>query len=193
MKSKSKPSSNGSPMDLTANPRNPRSISTERLETLRQSLVRFGDLGSIILNVETGFLVGGHQRVEAFKSCEDPKVTITERLKDRDATGTVAFGHVTVNGTRYGYREVKWDGATEAAAMIAANNPAGDWVNSELGALLRELKDSPDIKLTGFDDAELARLMKEVEAPSEFNQFDENLPVQHKCPKCGYEWSGKPS
>lgn len=28
--------------------------------------------------------------------------------------------------------------------------------------------------------------------PAEFKAYDEDLKVEHRCPSCGYEWSGKP-
>jgi hypothetical protein len=28
--------------------------------------------------------------------------------------------------------------------------------------------------------------------PSEFQQFDTDIPVEFQCPCCGYEWSGDP-
>lgn len=29
-----------------------------------------------------------------------------------------------------------------------------------------------------------------VEPPQEFPTFDETIPTEHRCPRCGYEWSG---
>jgi hypothetical protein len=33
---------------------------------------------------------------------------------------------------------------------------------------------------------------KEVLPPEEFTEYGEDIETEHKCPKCGYEWSGKP-
>jgi hypothetical protein len=30
----------------------------------------------------------------------------------------------------------------------------------------------------------------QVDAPDEFAEVDENIPIEHTCPKCGYRWSG---
>jgi rubrerythrin len=30
----------------------------------------------------------------------------------------------------------------------------------------------------------------EEDAPEEFESFDESLETEHRCPQCGYEWSG---
>jgi hypothetical protein len=43
---------------------NPRCISDTELETLKRSLHDFGDLSGIVVNVRTGNLVGGHQRIK---------------------------------------------------------------------------------------------------------------------------------
>src|SRR5215469_12102923 len=79
------------------NPENPRVISDDEIKQLAASLKRFGDLGGIILNRTTGHLVGGHQRIAAFKQ-EEVNATITEELKKPDTTGTVAYGHIELNG-----------------------------------------------------------------------------------------------
>ncbi len=47
--------------------------------------------------------------------------------------------------------------------------------------------------LTGMTAAELANVLKETAAPESFPTVDENLPVQHVCPRCKYSWSGSPS
>jgi hypothetical protein len=29
------------------------------------------------------------------------------------------------------------------------------------------------------------------ESPDQFDEFDEGIDTDYRCPKCGYEWSGK--
>lgn len=41
--------------------------------------------------------------------------------------------------------------------------------------------------------AEEAALSKHTTHPVSFAAVDEHLPVDHVCPKCGYQWSGKPA
>jgi rubrerythrin len=31
----------------------------------------------------------------------------------------------------------------------------------------------------------------EVASPDDFKSFGEDIETEHRCPKCGYEWSGK--
>lgn len=173
-----------------ANEENPRQITDEQLERLKGSLLKFGDLSGLILNRNTGNQVGGHQRVKLFG---DAPITITNRYKKKTKVGTVAEGYVTHGGERFTYRVVDWDPATERAAMVAANKHGGDWDTFKLRDLLDGLKgDGYDLELTGFDAQELEKLLKEPAPPDAFPGVDENIAVQHVCPKCGYKWSGKP-
>ena len=51
---------------------------------------------------------------------------------------------------------------------------------------------------TGFDEAALQALTTAthdgtaVVAPEAFPSYDENILIEHTCPRCGYEWSGGP-
>jgi len=49
--------------------------------------------------------------------------------------------------------------------------------------------------LTGFEENEIEKLMTQYfdEAPETFDEFDEDdVETEYRCPKCNYEWSGKP-
>jgi hypothetical protein len=91
------------------------------------------------------------------------------------------------------------DFATEAdewAHLIADNRIAelADLDRSMIADLLGELEAGGlDIDLTGFDSDAFAELMTspaKPEAPEDFAEVDENIKTEHKCPKCGYQWSG---
>jgi ParB-like chromosome segregation protein Spo0J len=173
-----------------ANEDNPREITDDQLAMLAKSMAAFGDLSGLILNRTTGRLVGGHQRV---KLLGDAPVTITRRWSKPTRLGTVAEGHVELHGEKFTYRVVKWDARTEQAAMIAANKHGGEWDRFKLRDLLEALRrDGQDMETVGFDTRELDKLLKEPEPPDQFPGVDENIAVQHVCPKCGYKWSGKP-
>lgn len=146
---------------LEKNPANPRSITPEKLETLRQSLALYGDLGGIVFNRRTGKLVGGHQRVSTFQNDPTALVAITERFEKPDPVGTIAVGHVTFCGTRFSYREVDWSPAKEKGAMLAANQFSGEFVWEDVSRLLAEIKESGeiDLSMTGFDVGELSNLL----------------------------------
>jgi hypothetical protein len=59
--------------------------------------------------------------------------------------------------------------------------------------ILQALKENGEVDLRelGFSDAEIEKLIATLEAPEDFATHDENIPVQHVCPKCGHKWSGR--
>src|SRR5690606_12975424 len=85
----------------------------------------------------------------------------TERLDRPNEQGTVALGYIDWHGERWTYREVDWSEQDEKAANIAANKHGGEWDMPELVDLLAELHGAGyDLELTGFDEQELADLLK---------------------------------
>lgn len=140
--------------------RNPRTISAEQRKRLKNSLLEYGDLGGIVFNRRTGELVGGNQRIQEFRNDPAAKVSIVEELKKPDRCGTVAYGFVLANGTRYSYREVDWSAAKAKAANIAANKHGGEFDLPIVTELLKELaEENGDLALTGFSDEELSALL----------------------------------
>ena len=63
------------------NPSNPRKIHPQDLDKLRKSLATFGDLGGIVVNKRTGWLVSGHQRMTAIGDDVVLIVTGKHRMK----------------------------------------------------------------------------------------------------------------
>jgi rubrerythrin len=51
-----------------------------------------------------------------------------------------------------------------------------------------------DASLTGFDADEISKFLdstgSEGDPPDSFREYDETIPTEHQCPKCGYTWSG---
>lgn len=118
--------------DLTPHELNPRSITEGGLNRLGRTMDKFGDISGIVFNRTTRKQITGHQRC---KILTEGEVVLKEILKKSDHQGTIALGHVVMpDGTKWAYREVIWDAATEHAAMICANTNAGEWVD----ALLRD-------------------------------------------------------
>lgn len=136
--------------ELTPNKRNPRTITKERQEALRKSVMEFGDLGAVIYNRHTASLVGGHQRISVVP--KDAPITIEKTYNPPTKTGTVAEGYIMVNGEKFKYREVNWDKPKEKAAMIAANAHGGEWDPKILMEEMDFLKKvGVDLSLTGVD------------------------------------------
>lgn len=133
--------------DLKPDPNNPRWQSPEKAKALARALYEFGDLGGIVENVRTGELVGGHQRVAAFRGDPEGRVEITETLETPDRVGTVAYGFAYAMGTRFAFRRVSWSAERARAANVVANSPElqGDWSDT-IGATLEQIKvDFPDL------------------------------------------------
>lgn len=144
--------------DLLPNSRNPRKPwAASQVDAFRQSLVKFGDLGGIVRNLESNQLIGGHKRIEAFR--QGQKVTIVAQPQAQDPQGTVAHGYVIVDGARFGYREVRWAADLEAAANLAANRWAAEWDWQLVSEALQTINSDEMRVLTGFADHELANLM----------------------------------
>lgn len=53
-----------------------------------------------------------------------------------------------------------------------------------------------NLDLLGFNEVDLSQMLDPEgidndESPDDFDEVDEDLDVEHRCPSCGYEWSGK--
>lgn len=145
---------------------NPRTMSKHDREALRKSLERFGDLSGIVFNRRTQNLVGGHQRIKAFKKAKNPKVSIEMKYDPPTQAGTVARGVITIEGfdEPFTYREVDWEIHHEEAANIAANRIAGEFDVKRLAEITKDLMDfDPDLAVaTGQTDAEVQSLIKSL-------------------------------
>ena len=114
--------------ELNGNPKNPRRISKHDFDALLESIRKFGNLSDIVFNETTGRLVGGHQRVQAFKALGgEHKIVFEPRYDAPNRQGTVALGRFEHEGEMFNCRLVVWDEPTEIAANIAANRVQGEW------------------------------------------------------------------
>lgn len=80
--------------------------------------------------------------------------------------------------------------------LAYSDNRAGE-LNLEWSAeaLLADLQDSELGLDKLFYEDELKVLLGGIEAPQppeDFKSYDEEIETEYCCPKCGYEWSGKP-
>lgn len=114
---------------LIHNKLNPRKISRERTEKLREYLGEYGDLSGVVYNSnpDCEALVSGHQRTSEFKR-QKAKIVITEKYESPQIDGTVARGFIeNRSGQKYTYREVNWSKEKADAATIVANGQFGEW------------------------------------------------------------------
>lgn len=149
--------------ELTASPKNPRTISEKRAAQLAKTMGKFGDLSSITWNRRSGHLVSGHQRLKHLQ----PNSRIEKKAHTDDA-GTVAVGRILSGKRAWPYREVDWDEETETAALIAANAAGGDFQDDALARLVKGLDVKGfDLDLLGLKDVESILAAPEAGAADE--------------------------
>lgn len=131
------------------NPRKILSPKSPAYRKLRASLEQFGLVEPLVWNETTGRVVGGHARLRILKS-----------LSVKDVPVSV----------------VRLDEAREKALNIVLNNQEaqGRFDPARLADLLDELKDLPELELSGFDETHLAalRFEPEEELPEEADGAD---------------------
>lgn len=116
--------------DLKAAKYNPRKITKKEVEKLKQSITEYGMIQNIVINAD-GTIIGGHQRIQA---CAE-------------------LGILEVQAIRLDLSEEK-----EKALNIALNKIGGNFDEQALTELLRELEETQQNLVTGYDNDELARL-----------------------------------
>jgi len=145
--------------DLKPNKRNPRKITDKKLELLKKSLTKFGDLSGFVFNRQTNSLVSGHQRSKSLP--KDAQIVIEHKYDQPTGAMTTAVGYVEVDGERFKYREVDASPEWEMEALLAANKHGGTW---DEDLLKINLIDFPkmDLDMAGFDLLELKNMNIEI-------------------------------
>ena len=145
--------------------RNARTHSDAQVQQIAASIQKFGFVNPILVDSADG-IIAGHGRYQAalkLKLTHVP-VIVLDHLSD-----------------------------AERRAYIIADNKLAEnagWDSALLAIELQELSAALDIELTGFDTGEFEAMLKKMQAPDEFPEYDESIETEHRCPKCGYEWSG---
>ena len=143
---------------------NPRYLSDHDRESLRESLRTFGFVEPLVVNKNpqiNDVVVGGNQRLSV----------------------ALELGIEEVPTIEVDLPETK-----ERILNLALNRIHGDWDEVKLHDVIESIQaENGDIELTGFTDIEIEKMLAEAAVFPE-KEFDENIPVNNKCPKCGYEW-----
>lgn len=152
--------------------RNARTHSPEQLAQIKASIQEFGFTNPILVDRQDG-VIAGHGRLEAAKDMGLTEVPV------------VVLDHLTP--------------AQRRAYVIADNklalNAGWDFSLLQQEVMALNLEDF-NLDLLGFDEKELSGLLDPEqldaeEPPEEFQEVDEDIETEHRCPSCGYEWSGK--
>ncbi len=150
--------------------RNSRTHSDAQVAQIAASIREFGFTNPVLVDDEGG-IIAGHGRVMAAR-----KLGLSE-------VPCIVLGHLT---------------ETQRRAYVIADNKLAlnsGWDEEMLKLELEDLESLGfDLTLTGFDRGELLGAeVDDPESPDDFDEIDESLETEHRCPKCGYEWSGKSS
>ena len=172
---------------------NPRQITDEEMEKLKNSINEFGYVVPIIVNKHNNHIVGGNQRYEALKQ----------------------LGYTMIDVIYINQPDIN----KEKALNIRLNNLSGEWDTNKLQNILDDLKlQEFDVSLTGFDievqkfefddnppiynapSSDIVDMKGEdqeetideiyFEIPDDEPEYDESIADTVEsitCPRCGYE------
>jgi ParB-like chromosome segregation protein Spo0J len=153
--------------NLKPYPRNNRAHGDEQTALLAANIRKLGWRWPIIVSRQSGYIVAGHGRLEAAKLLGVAVVPVV----DQDFA----------------------DPRLEEAFRLADNRlpELADIQTAAIKDILQELDDGQfDMKLTGYSEAEIERLMNQCHIPDENKLIDEATMAEtlHECPKCGFKW-----
>ena len=139
---------------------NPRQLTKDQYQNLKDSISRFGLVDPIIVNSNKdrkNIIVGGHQRVKVAKDMDIEFVPVLE-----------------VDLTYEKERELN----------IRLNKNTGEW---DMDILANNF-DMEELIDFGFNDEDLKIFNEEHWKEPVQKEYDENIETDNKCPKCEYEW-----
>jgi hypothetical protein len=157
--------------DLKPHPQNYREHPDDQVDHVVESIRANGFYRNVVV-AKDNTILAGHGVVKAARKAgitKVPVVRLNVRPDDPNALKVLV-------------------GDNEIARLAETND-------RQLAEMLEAIKAGPGLKSTGFVGEEVDALLAKLKdaPPGQFPAFDENLPIHHKCPKCGYAWSGKPN
>lgn len=139
---------------------NPRQITDEEMEKLKNSINEFGYVDPIIVNKHNNHIVGGNQRYEALKS----------------------LGYTDVDVIFVDEPDLN----REKALNIALNKISGEWDNEKLTQIFKDMKvEGFDPELSGFGDYELDFYLDNEDEDffNPFNDDESDLDYEEETPE----------
>lgn len=143
---------------------NPRKISDEDYNRLSNSIMEFGFVDPIIINLKNNRIIGGHQRYD---------VLVDEYMQSHEEELLlIKLGDI---GWVFPSDKLKVESEShEKALNIALNKISGQWDNEKLQELIIDLEvDDVDLSLTGFSEYEIDKF--KYDADVEFEDIDEDM------------------
>ena len=162
--------------DLKSDHKNARKRTDRSAELIKESLQRYGAARSIVID-ENNRILAGNGTIEGAKEAGIDRIRVIET----DGDEVIA---------------VRRTGLTEEqkVGLALADNRTADLSEWDQ-EMLNRLGEQHDISLffsqydlNGILDTEVEQL-----PPEDFAEVDDDITTEHRCPSCGYEWSGKSS
>ena len=162
--------------DLKSDHKNARKRTDRSAELIKESLQRYGAARSIVID-EDNRILAGNGTIEGAKEAGIDRIRVIET----DGDEVIA---------------VRRSGLTEEQkiGLALADNRTSDLSEWDQ-EMLNRLGEQHDISLFFSQDDLNGILDTEVEQlpPEDFAEVDDDITTEHRCPSCGYEWSGKSS
>ena len=162
--------------DLKSDHKNARKRTDRSAELIKESLQRYGAARSIVID-EDNRILAGNGTIEGAKEAGIDRIRVIET----DGDEVIA---------------VRRTGLTEEqkVGLALADNRTADLSEWDQ-EMLNRLGEQHDISLF-FSQDDLDGILEteaEVLPPEDFAEVDDDITTEHRCPSCGYEWSGKSS
>ncbi len=150
---------------LKHDPVNARLHPDRNMEAIKNSLCQYGQVKPVVVRKQTNVVMAGNGTLRAARELGWTKIAaVFVAMTDVEAAG-------------YGI-------ADNRTAELAA------WDFEVVARLDKLIQEAGHVNV-GWSSEELAALRaNDYEAPQEFPEVDENIEVEHVCPKCGYQFSG---
>ena len=160
--------------DLKSDHKNARKRTDRSAELIKESLQRYGAARSIVID-ENNRILAGNGTIEGAKEAGIDRIRVIET----DGDEVIA---------------VRRTGLTEEqkVGLALADNRTADLSEWDQ-EMLNRLGEQHDISLFFSQDDLDGILDTDVEQlpPEDFAEVDDDITTEHRCPSCGYEWSGK--
>ena len=121
---------------------------------------------------ETGATVFGDDVIVVHHDGTKPVIMVRDDIPSAD---TPEAREISIAANRIAQVNLDFDPEVLLEDLQAGVDLSGLWFEHELDALTVEIQSS------------------DVEPPTEFREYGENIETEYCCPKCGYKWSGKPT
>ena len=163
--------------ELKSDHKNARRRTDRSSDLIKESLQRYGAARSIVID-EDNRILAGNGTIEGAKAAGIKNLRIIETdgdeiiaVKRTGLTEDQKVGLALADNRNADLSE--WD--QEMLHQLSQEHDINDWFTPED---LNSITGDP---------------VSELEPPQDFDEVDDDITTEHRCPSCGYEWSGKSS